>query len=250
MSEKIKKMQKSWNIWVKNNSSLYSAVGRPTNDSELEIITRNIIKKLILNKENKLLDVGCGSGVFLLKLKSFVKSVSGVDFSKEMIDIAKESIRDGNFYVSTSDNLPFDDNLFDRVLCYSVFHYFPNKKCARDTIMELTRVCSSGGYIYIGDVPSKRHYKMRENLVRKTKIFIKRLLKKFIAKLQNKSIPQGIYEKYYIHKPNSWMFYDLREICRYINSLGHRAIILEQPNNRQWNTTSHDYRFDIMIEKH
>ena len=56
---------------------------------------------LIFEKENRILDLGCGSGRFakLLKIKGF-KNYLGIDFSKVLIDEAKRYIPDYSFLLN------------------------------------------------------------------------------------------------------------------------------------------------------
>jgi ubiquinone/menaquinone biosynthesis C-methylase UbiE len=88
------------------------------------------------------LEVGCGTGKFISLAKC--KNKSGVDISSEMINISKKKCPDTNFYVATSNNLPFQDNIFDRVVMLNVFQYIENPEA---TIDELIRVTRLGGRI-------------------------------------------------------------------------------------------------------
>ena len=249
MRKKITKMQNGWNEWAQNSENPLAAVGRPLNNKELEVIILDISRKLCLVKSNRLLDVGCGSGVLLAGLKSSVMSVSGVDISPRMIEIAKDFVKGGYFSVSNADNLAFNDNLFDKIICYSVFHYFPDEKFAMKTIDEFLRVCKPGGKILIGDIPSKKHYDEIFTHVKKIKSFIKSRLKHLIRIFFGKPIKKGIHECYYIHKPKNWILYKLDNLCKYIESYGYSAKVLRQCDNQQWNTITYNYRFDILIEK-
>ena len=61
-----------------------------SNDVDLDIFETNYIASQI-NKEQKILDVGCGNGIFfkrLIKIKKYKEGV-GIDFSKGMIKAAK-----------------------------------------------------------------------------------------------------------------------------------------------------------------
>lgn len=57
-----------------------------------------------LNKNMKILDIGCGAGAYTLALSEYAHSVTGVDFSPKMIECAKKSaekysIKNAEFYV-------------------------------------------------------------------------------------------------------------------------------------------------------
>lgn len=249
MAVKIQKMRNGWNQWAQKSENHLFAVGRPLNNDELERLIKDITKKLMLTKDHKLLDVGCGSGVFLSRLKNSAKSVYGVDFSEKMIEIAKDIVNDGEFLVSQTKNLPFENNLFDRIICYSVFHYFPDYNYAVKTIEELIRVCKPGGNIFIGDIPSKKHYKNINTPIKKMEGYVKIILKRLVAKIKGKSIKKSLYEYHYIHKSKNWLFYEIDSLCKFVKSRGDPAKVLKQHINRQWNTITYTYRFDILIEK-
>src|SRR3989344_625722 len=67
----------------------------------------DFIRKYIPNINSKsALDFGCGSGSFCVQLDSMGFKTTGIDFSNEMIQIAKANVLKGiNFYVGDSDTV-------------------------------------------------------------------------------------------------------------------------------------------------
>ncbi len=51
-----------------------------------------------------------------------------------------------------SDALRFPDASFDKVVLNAVIQLFPDKAYARRCLAEMVRVCSPGGFVYIGDI--------------------------------------------------------------------------------------------------
>ena len=49
--------------------------------------------------------------------------------------------------------------------------------------------------------------------------------------------------------PRKWIWYDLESLVKHIQSLGHSAVIMEQPQIIQWHEVTYNHRFDILIEK-
>lgn len=86
-----------------------------------------IIKHLNIKNE-KVLDVGCGTAFY----SNLFKNYTGIDNSKEMIKAKKECIY-GN-----AEKLPFKDKSFDAVICITSIHNFKDIKKA---ISEIKRVC-------------------------------------------------------------------------------------------------------------
>jgi len=105
---------------------------------------------LAIKKDSEILDVGCGQGAFLEQIKEY-KSISGIDSSENAVINLKTKMK-GDFRVSQANNLPFDDNSFDTVICFSIFHYFESINYSKQVINELIRVTKPLGQILIGDI--------------------------------------------------------------------------------------------------
>ena len=81
----------------------------------------NIIKdKLEINKETRLLDVGCGTGTS----SQFDCDITGVDTSDEMLKIAGKRFPHMQFLRSFAENLPFQNNEFDVVVSLTAIQNF------------------------------------------------------------------------------------------------------------------------------
>ena len=68
------------------------------------------------------LDVACGTGLVTLEVARKAKRAYGIDIASSMIDEAREKMSEkeiGNveFLVEDAYELPFDDNMFDMVVC-------------------------------------------------------------------------------------------------------------------------------------
>lgn len=119
----------------------------------LENIIKVIRKKLVLVQSDRILEVGCGSGMILEPLSKTSSMTAGVDFADSLIAKIKKVIPKGEFHVSEANDLPFDDNTFDKILSFSVFQYFPNYGYATDALNEMIRCVKTNGKIYLGDIP-------------------------------------------------------------------------------------------------
>jgi ubiquinone/menaquinone biosynthesis C-methylase UbiE len=88
------------------------------------------------------LDVGCGSGLFFKEVADKAKLVVGVDFSRNLLLLAKDQTRDlGNVFVvqSDADHLPFVDGLFDGVFAFTVLQNMPQFSVALDEWRRVTK---------------------------------------------------------------------------------------------------------------
>lgn len=102
---------------------------------------------LRLNKDDEVLELGCGFGRSLPVLCQAARYVAAVDISKEMIRAARESCEEKNvsFHVSPSENLPFADDSFDAVVCFAAFDAMYQSEALR----EMNRVSRPGARVLI-----------------------------------------------------------------------------------------------------
>lgn len=79
---------------------------------------------LILNNltGKKILDIGCGSGIWTDFLTNKGFEVAGIDFVSEFIQKAKK-VRKGKFIEAQAEKLPFADKSFDTVLLINVLEH-------------------------------------------------------------------------------------------------------------------------------
>jgi len=84
----------------------------------------------ILEKNMKILDVGCACGGFYNILKSFENSISytGIDISKDLIEQASELYPEGNFNYYNPRKYDFTLNTYDLVQSWGVMLHEPNYK--------------------------------------------------------------------------------------------------------------------------
>jgi len=94
-------------------------------------------------KGKKILDFGCGPGLYAKILKDNGADVKGIDISKELIKIAKKEAPGVEFVVGdATKNLPYKKGEFDIVLATLVMGHFKNWK---DVLKEISRVLNKRG---------------------------------------------------------------------------------------------------------
>ena len=106
-----------------------------------------------LNKEDyhDLLDCGCGTGpmISLLYEKDPTKNYTGLDITPKMIEMGKaKNLAGVKWVVGDCENLPFDDNSFDVIICSNSFHHYPNPQRFFDGAK---RVLRPGGRLILQD---------------------------------------------------------------------------------------------------
>ena len=86
---------------------------------------------------HKILDLGCGMGHYTKYIKSKGFDVCGIDFSNEMLSIAKKSDLNIKYILSDICNLPLDlDKDYDGVLLAYVIHHL-SKEETRQVLLQL-----------------------------------------------------------------------------------------------------------------
>ena len=75
------------------------------------------IKNLEIRPHSNVLDLCCGTGDLAGLIKKFQPDacVTGIDFSENMLDIAKDKYSNVRFLQGDATNLPYEDNTFDIV---------------------------------------------------------------------------------------------------------------------------------------
>jgi len=108
---------------------------------------KQAIDLLGVNPRHRLLELGCGFGRSLPVLSLLACEVDAVDISKQMIETAEREYSDINinFHVSPSEDMPFRDEKFDRIVCFAAFDAMFQK----EALIEMHRVTKLGGRILL-----------------------------------------------------------------------------------------------------
>ncbi len=93
-----------------------------------------------LHKTDKVLELGCGTGLILKEIDKKVSKATGVDLSEKMLEKARE--RGLDVYQSEASEMPFEDNTFDLVYSYKVLAHI---EAIEKTLHEIKRVLKPGG---------------------------------------------------------------------------------------------------------
>ena len=112
---------------------------------------RTASQRLVLGKNDRVLDIATGPGTLSLMIARKVAQVNAIDFSKAMVDccraqIDKDAVGNVNAQVMDGQHLDFDDNSFDAVFSMFGLMFFPDR--ARG-FSEAFRVLKPGGKIAV-----------------------------------------------------------------------------------------------------
>ena len=110
-----------------------SRFGKRVLQREVEYLRRE------LKGRNKILDIGCGIGVFEQALPEL--NLFGLDISEAMLREAKKR-SDKHFVIGNAEKLPFHSSSFDGVFMITTLEFLKNPKRA---VEEVARVLTSSG---------------------------------------------------------------------------------------------------------
>ena len=116
-----------------------------------------------IQKDDRVLDIGCGGGATLHRMAEKVSSghVTGVDYSAVSVETSRknneENIRSGKMDIleGSVENLPFADDSFDKIITVESFYFWPDPQ---ENLKEVLRVLKTGGtFLLVADIYQNGH---------------------------------------------------------------------------------------------
>lgn len=92
-------------------------------DGRWKVVAEALVQHYKLDRNSKVLDVGCGKGFLLYELTQAVPgiSVQGIDISQYAVEHAKEEVKP-HIKIGNATELPYDDKSFDLVISLNTLH--------------------------------------------------------------------------------------------------------------------------------
>lgn len=142
----------SWNKVASWYDQLVSDEG---SDFHQNLILPGAVRILKPRPSEKILDIGCGQGVFCRKLASLMADVTGIDASPKLIKLAKERSPGIKYFVLDAENLQmFEHNTFDAATCILALQ---NMDSPAQVIKETSRVLKpKGAFLFVLNHPCFR----------------------------------------------------------------------------------------------
>jgi SAM-dependent methyltransferase len=110
-----------------------------------------------VSPDSAILDYGCGHGRLCHEIARLgFSNVLGVDYSAEMIRVAKAQYPTLKFETVNGYSLPHADGSVDVVVLFAVLTCIPWDRAQSDLMAELSRVLRTGGLLLISDYPLQR----------------------------------------------------------------------------------------------
>ena len=119
---------------------------------------RQIVSLLQLQKDDRVLDLGCGTGVLTRMIGDELDAAyggiaMGIDAAARMVQVARKKRQNETcrFEVAAAENLPYDDSTFDAVVSSLFFHHV-DLDLKTQALAEAWRVLRPRGKLIIADM--------------------------------------------------------------------------------------------------
>ncbi len=216
-----------------------SYTGKPFSKEEVDQYQNRIISLIspYLDKEIKVLEIGCGSGTIMFSVAPLVKQYTGIDPSSVTLEKNKEyislkdidNIRLLKGFAHEVDTLCEDS--YDVIIIASTVQFFPGYVYLERTIEKALKLLKPGGTLLVADVMDAGR---KEDFRRSLEEF--RSKNKDNSEIRTKTDLDG---ELYVDKQ---FFYELEDKIWEINQV--RVQFREEEFNNELM-----YRYDVLIEK-
>jgi ubiquinone/menaquinone biosynthesis C-methylase UbiE len=132
-------------VWEERTAERYEAWAESPRGSFALERERKLLARIIApwpRRRQKLLDVGCGTGIFLEMLWDSGFDVTGLDSSVSMLSKSRERLGNrADLHLGRAEDLPFEDNEFDYAVLITLLEFSDDPL---QVIRESARVARSG----------------------------------------------------------------------------------------------------------
>ena len=153
-----KRAEKIESFLERTNSEVYSEPDSHMHKNMIDHVIRDLVKnQLGSDKDIKILDIGCGQGYAMMKLReNGFTDLTGITLSEEDV----EATLDRGFQCEEMDQsfMSFEDNSFDFLVSRHCLEHSPFPYL---TLIEYLRVCKPKGKIYI-EMPAPENHRTLE----------------------------------------------------------------------------------------
>src|SRR5436305_5082975 len=131
---------------------------QPFTEEEMQEWVSTTIERILALRPRSVLEIGCGTGLLLLRLASHCDHYCGTDNSQVVLNILQEAVtQQGLTNVvlqdrAANDFTGLDAGTFDTIILNSVVQYFPSANYLLEVLEGAMQVLKPGGTIFIGDI--------------------------------------------------------------------------------------------------
>ncbi|MFF8393054.1 amino acid adenylation domain-containing protein [Streptomyces sp. NPDC016172] len=133
-----------------------SATGESIPEEEMRTWVEETVQRITALKPSRVLEIGCGTGQFLLRIAPHCARYVGTDISPEALTRLAASVdADPNVELSqrdADDFAGFAPGEFDTIILNSVVQYFPDVEYLLRVLRGALALLAPGGHLFVGDV--------------------------------------------------------------------------------------------------
>ena len=102
--------------------------------------TVEIFRKYAKNKDIKIYDAGCGTGLVGVELKKFgYNEFDGADLSQKLLDLVPKNLYQNLFKADLNKTIEISEDVYDAVMCVGTFTFGHVKPNALDEFIRITK---------------------------------------------------------------------------------------------------------------
>jgi amino acid adenylation domain-containing protein len=139
-----------------------SYTGQPLPEKEMREWVEQTVRRIMSLKPGRVLEIGCGTGLLLLRIAPVCTRYWGTDFSAAALDYVRQQLdKPGQelpqvkLLQKTADDFAgLQGETFDTVILNSVVQYFPGVEFLLHVLKSCAELVGEKGSIFIGDVRS------------------------------------------------------------------------------------------------
>jgi len=144
-------------FWGKNKLTTYrESIWR----LNMKIFIESTSNLMGYNKNDRILDIGCGPGYLADNLHSVVQEIHCVDICDDFIKKGKDRLKKSNnvyFYKMEDKNYTdlsmVGNHKFNKIICLSVIQYYEKREHLKLLVHQVKRVAQKGAKFLIADIP-------------------------------------------------------------------------------------------------
>ncbi|MBE9069079.1 amino acid adenylation domain-containing protein [Leptolyngbya cf. ectocarpi LEGE 11479] len=165
-----------WDDTFNISGWISSYTGKLLPANEMQEWLDNTVERILNLKPERVLELGCGTGLLLFQVAPHCKSYMGTDISEVSLDHVKKQLSKNQTLASRVTLKPaaaddFEDippASYDTVILNSVLQYFPSIDYLVQVLEQAVRFIKPGGSLFIGDV---RNYQLQETFATAIELF-------------------------------------------------------------------------------